>query len=87
MQRRDFDAAQKELENAFVIDPDHRGIRKSLGYAYVWGDKLERAERLLGEINEAKSEMEVYTWWWKENDRSDLSSQANELVKILDAAP
>jgi O-antigen ligase len=87
MQRRDFNAAQTELGNAFVIDPDHRGIRKSLGYAYVWGDKLERAERLLEEIDEAKSEMKVYTWWWKEHDRSDLSSQASELVKILDAAP
>ena len=84
MQRRDFNMAQAELGRAFEIDPDHRGIRKSLGYASVWGDRLERAESLLDGISEAKDEMEVYTWWWKENDRLDLSSQANEMVSILD---
>lgn len=87
MQRRDFDAAQTQLGNAFVLDPDHRGVRKSLGYAYVWGEKLEKAERVLEGINEAKSDMEVYTWWWKELDRSDLSNQADEFVKKLDASP
>jgi hypothetical protein len=85
MQRRDFNAAQTELENAFLIDPDHRGIRKSLGYAYVWGDRLDRAGLMLEGINEAKSEMEVYVWWWNEIDRSDLSNQANEIVDMLDA--
>ncbi|UCF29067.1 MAG: hypothetical protein JSW42_05165 [Chloroflexota bacterium] len=83
MQRRDFESAQAELENAFLIDPEHRGIRKSLGYAYVWGDRLDQANQILIGINEAKSEMEVYTWWWNENDRLDLSSQANDMVEIL----
>jgi tetratricopeptide (TPR) repeat protein len=85
MQSRDFDAAQTELEKAFEIDPNHRGIRKSLGYAYVWGDRLQRAKLLLDEIDEAKQEMKVYTWWWEENDRLDLSSQANEMVSFLEA--
>jgi hypothetical protein len=87
MQERDFGSAQDELEIAFRIDPEHRGIRKSLGYAYVWGDRLDQAERVLEGIAEAKSEMEAYTWWWDENNRSDLSSQANALEKILDTVP
>jgi O-antigen ligase len=86
MQRRDFSSAQVELEVAFQIDPAHRGIRKSLGYAYVWGNKLDQAERVLEGITEAKSEMEVYTWWWDENDRSDLSNQADELAQLLGSA-
>jgi tetratricopeptide (TPR) repeat protein len=85
MQRRDFDTAQIELGRAYEIDPKHRGIRKSLGYAYVWGDRLQRARLLLDEIDEAKQEMKVYSWWWEEKDRLDLSSQADEMVSLLEA--
>ena len=84
MQSRDFSTAQTDLERAFNIDPDHRGIRKSLGYAYVWEGDLENAERMLQGISEARDEMEVYSWWWGENYRRDLATQASEMASILD---
>jgi Tfp pilus assembly protein PilF len=84
MRSRDFSTAQTDLERAFYIDTDHRGIRKSLGYAYVWESDLENAERMLQEISEARDEMEVYSWWWGENNRRDLATQASEMVSILD---
>jgi hypothetical protein len=40
---------------------------------------------LLDEIDEAKQEMKVYSWWWEEKDRLDLSSQADEMVSLLEA--
>jgi hypothetical protein len=84
MQNRDFSKAQTDLERAYYIDPDHRGIRKSLGYAYVWEGDLENAERMLQGISEARDEMEVYSWWWGENNRRDLATQAGKMVSNLD---
>jgi hypothetical protein len=84
MRSRDFSTAQTVLERAFYIDPDHRGIRKSLGYAYVWEGDLENAKRMLQGISEARDEMEVYSWWWGENNRRDLATQASEMESILD---
>ena len=36
MLKRDFPTAISYLEPAYQIDLDHRGIRKSLGYSYLW---------------------------------------------------
>jgi tetratricopeptide (TPR) repeat protein len=85
MQRRDFGTASEELERAYELDREHRGIRKSLGYAYVWDGKLDEAQMLLQEINEAEYEMGVYSWWWQELDRRDLAGQAREMETILHA--
>jgi tetratricopeptide (TPR) repeat protein len=83
MQKRDFETAQAELAKAHTIDPEHRGIRKSLGYAYVWGGELSRSETLLSEIREAENEMGVYSWWWGVQDRGDLARQAKDMEGIL----
>lgn len=83
MQRRDFGTASEELEWAYELDREHRGIRKSLGYAYVWEGKLDDAHALLEEIDEAEYEMGVYTWWWRELNRRDLASQAKDMETIL----
>ncbi|MGB5844108.1 MAG: O-antigen ligase family protein [Anaerolineales bacterium] len=83
MQMRDFDAAQVELEQALKIDPEHNGIRKSLGYVYVWNGHLDQAASLLEGIDEAKDEMEAYAWWWGENKRPDLADQAIKMAQIL----
>jgi len=85
MQRRDFSAARLDLERAFNIDPDHRGIRKSLGYAYVWDSNLENAGLMLQGIDEAEKEMEIYSWWWREYNRQDLAAQAGEMLSILES--
>ncbi|MFC1922880.1 O-antigen ligase family protein [Chloroflexota bacterium] len=83
MQNRDFETAQTELEKAHRIDPEHRGIQKSLGYAYAWGGKLDKSTNLLSEIQEAEYEMGVYSWWWGQQDRGDLARQAGDMEGIL----
>ncbi len=83
VEAREFDAAQEELERAFQIDPGHRGIRKSLGYVYAWTGELARAASLLEGIGEARDEMEVYTWWWKDNQQPELADRASNLAQIL----
>ena len=83
MQKRDFETAQVELVQANIIDPEHRGIRKSLGYAYVWGGELDEPKYLLRDIREAENEMGVYSWWWGEQDRGDLAQRAMNMEGIL----
>ena len=83
MQIRDFETAQAELAKAHRIDPEHRGIWKSLGYAYAWGGKLDKSTNLLREIQEAEHEMGVYSWWWGQQDRRDLARQAGDMEGIL----
>jgi tetratricopeptide (TPR) repeat protein len=82
-QARNFDTAQDELERAHIIDPAHRGIKKSLGYIYAWNGQFDQAALLLEEIDEAKDEMEVYAWWWEENNQSELADLADDMARIL----
>ena len=82
-QGRDFDKAQTELERAYLIDPEHRGIKKSLGYVYAWNGEITRAAHLLEGIGEAPDEMEVYAWWWRENNEPGLADQAEDLARLL----
>ena len=83
-QGRDFDKAQTELERAYLIDPEHRGIKKSLGYVYAWNGEITRAAHLLEGISEAPDEMEVYAWWWRENNEPGLADQAGDLARLLE---
>ncbi len=83
MLQRDFATAVSHLEQAFVLDPGHRGIRKSLGYSYVWAGQMDRASVLLDGIPEARDEMEVYIWWWGTQGRSDLAAHAEEMANRI----
>ncbi len=87
MQQRDFATAVAHLRNAYTLDVDHRGIRKSLGYAYVWSDQLHQAIPLLATIPEAAAELDVYTWWWGTKGRDDLSLRASEAHQQLITCP
>ncbi len=81
---RDFRTAQTFLEQAHAADPNHRGSRKVLGYCYAWLGRPEQAASLLSTIPEARSELEVYEWWWSERGRADLSQFAAETIERLD---
>lgn len=83
MLRRDFSSAAKYLETAHANSPGHRGIVKSLGYCYVWLGEYEKAYGYLREIPEAGSELDVYTWWWQVQGRSDLSQHAAAMSIFL----
>jgi len=82
-QGRNFETAQKELEGAYQIDPDHRGIKKSLGYVYAWNGEIEQAVLTLKGVDEAQDEMEVYTWWWQEQYQPGLADRASNLARML----
>jgi len=84
MLRQDFKTAAANLETAYQEAPNHRGIIKSLGYCYVWLGDMDKAQKLLDRIPEAKHEMEVYTWWWETQGRPDLSENASLMVSRLD---
>ena len=76
MQRRDFAQAIVHLEAAYQANPQHKGIRKILGYSYAWSGELESALDILIHVPEAADEMNVYTWWWGTQGRDDLAAQS-----------
>jgi O-antigen ligase len=81
---RDFPTALVHLEKAYELDPSHRGIRKTLGYTYVWAGHTEQAASVLASIPEAGQELSVYAWWWGTQSRPDLSARAKEATLILE---
>jgi len=83
MLRRDYVTAQGYLENAHAHDPGQRGVHKALGYCYVWLGDFERAGKLLATLPEAKSELEAYVEWWKEQGRLDLAERARQMAEGL----
>lgn len=78
-----FYLAVSHLESAFQEDLDHRGVRKALGLAYVWNGNITEGAALLKMIPEAVEELDVYTWWWNTQGRSDLSSYAERALGLL----
>jgi hypothetical protein len=85
LQRRDFSTAITYLETAYRIDSHHRGIQKSLGYAYAWAGEFDLAYQLLTQIPEARQEMSTYVWWWQTQGREDLADNANNMLATLDS--
>lgn len=79
----EFEQAASYLETAFMADPGHRGIRKALGYTYVWLGSLPKAIRLLSILPETEREMIAYVEWWQLQDRPDLAEQAQRMVDHL----
>lgn len=82
---RDFDTAVFHLEQAYRLDGRHRGVIKSLGYAYVWQGQPEKAVALLAEIPEAERELREYANWWPRLNRPDLGQQAAAAAALLES--
>jgi len=80
---RDFSAASKHLETAYQQEPWHRGVIKNLGYSYAWLGEMDKARLYLERIPEAKSELDVYVWWWDTQGRQDLSANASRLASSM----
>jgi hypothetical protein len=79
-------AAVAQLEQAYSANPSHRGIRKVLGYSYVWLGQIDRAFPLLTTIPEAQAEMSLYAWWWGTQGRDDLAARAAQMAERLGGA-
>jgi len=86
MLNRDFEAASHYLVIAHAKAPEHRGITKSLGYCYVWLGELDKAQLFLADIPESKDELDAYTWWWKNQGRTDLSEMAYTMIDKMNSA-
>ena len=82
----DFVRAAEYLERAWAEGEEHRGVRKALGYSYVWLGRLDLAEQMLGPIPEASRELRVYARRWSDRGRPDLAAWAATLSSRLDAS-
>ena len=80
---QDFPSVVTFLETAYREAPEHRGIRKNLGYNEIWSGQLDRAELILNGIPEAGEEMSVYAWWWGTRGRRDLAHNAEIMAGRL----
>ncbi|MEW6085911.1 MAG: O-antigen ligase family protein [Chloroflexota bacterium] len=83
MLRRDFTSGCAYLEAARKQSPDHRGIVKSLGYCYVWLGENGKARPYLTQIPEARSELDIFVWWWGTQGRNDLAEKATLALDLL----
>ena len=84
MLRRDFPSAKEYLERAYVADPEHRGLKKVLGYCYTWLGIYPEGALLLSQFPETKSELEAYAWFWREQGRNDLAARAEEMHHLIE---
>ena len=81
--RGEWEEAVAALERANLSDPAHRGIRKLLGYAYIWSGDLQSAGGLLSGIPEAKGELEFYAWWWSDQGQVTQAQRATQMLAAL----
>ena len=85
MVKRDFSSAVNHLEIAHQGDPYHRGMIKALGLSYLWNGQVEAAQPMLSLIPESNEEVEVYTWWWGEQNRPDLAANAEQYLQRVES--
>jgi putative inorganic carbon (hco3(-)) transporter len=83
MQQGDYGKAVEYLESAHHTNANHRGVRKSLGYAYVWLGDFDRAYKLIEIFPEAAREMESYASWWLEKNDTILAERAVQIQNYL----
>jgi tetratricopeptide (TPR) repeat protein len=82
-ERRDYERANQFLSRAYEVYPAHYGVRKMLGYSYLWLGNVDKAAVLLKPDSETLEDLDFYTYWWKTQNRADLSSLAQQLVTRL----
>jgi hypothetical protein len=83
MLKQDYPKAVSYLNTAYQVDKNHRGIWKALGFSYVWSGRYDEALPLLSEIPEAKQELEVYPWWWRNHGQDVLAARAETMEQKL----
>jgi O-antigen ligase len=81
---RDFTNAIYHLKIANRGDPYHRGIIKALGYSYLWDGQFVAARSFLSLLPESNQEIAVYSWWWGQQQRPDLSANAAQYLKLVE---
>lgn len=83
LQAGEYQAAVTYLKTAHDVDPNHMGIRKRLGYAYVWTGDFTQAYPLLAGYPEAINELDSYYYWWQNHGEPSLSVNASQMVEYM----
>jgi tetratricopeptide (TPR) repeat protein len=86
MLRRDYGDAVDHLTIAQAHYPGHDGIRKNLGYSLTWLGEYDAALPLLRDVAEARTELDIYAWWWQTQDEAAFSQHAAAMSARLAAA-
>ena len=80
MAHLDFQNASDDLETSIKAAPEHRGIKKTLGYCYIWLGEFEKAEFYLKQIPEVMEEIQTYSWWWETKNQDILAGRASAFL-------
>ena len=83
MLKKDFPTAVNHLVIAHLGNPYHRGIIKALGLSYLWNDQVEVAQPLLSLLPESNQEINIYAWWWAQQNRPDLAAYAKRYLRLI----
>ncbi len=86
LDQRNFGVAIAHFEQAYAREPHNQATLKGLGLAYLWTGQLDSAERLLRQLDPPGNlinELEGWRWWWRTQQRHDLSHYADQMLQRL----
>jgi len=86
LDRSSFEQAIIHLEQALQREPQNQATLKALGFAYLWTGELDTAETLLTRLDppgDLINQLEGWRWWWRIQQRPELSSYAAEMLQRL----
>ena len=84
---KDFGEAVRRLARAHEQAPDHQGVEKSLGFAYLWAGEEQKGIPLLSHSQDAQTELRFYAELWRRQGESELARRAWRASMLLEPAP
>ena len=85
LQAGEYQEAVNFLKTAHEVDPNHAGIQKTLGFAYVWTGDFDQAYAMIAKYPEAITELDSYYYWWQIQGKPTLSANASQMVEYMRA--
>jgi tetratricopeptide (TPR) repeat protein len=84
---KDFGEAVRRLALAHAQAPDHPGVEKSLGLAYLWAGKELEGIHLLSHSPGVQAELRFYAELWRRQGESELARRAWRAAMLLESSP